>query len=152
MKRNLWPYAIIAYFVVFITGMAAWITFAMGHDDQLVRRDYYEHEIEYQNQIDRVARTGALGTGASVIYDPRTQTIQIRLPPGTDQSAAQGRVHFYRPSDARLDQKLDLKLAADGTHQMDVSKLRSGFWKVFLSWKALGQEYYLEQPLVLYSR
>lgn len=151
MRRNIWPYAIIAYFAVFITGMVTWVAFAMRHDDQLVRPDYYDHELKYQKQIDRVTRTGALATGARVSYDHATQQIRLELP-REHHATIEGAVHFYRPSDARLDQKVPLQINGEGAQQIDVSNLRSGLWKVFVSWKALDQDYYLEQAVVLYAR
>ncbi|MGZ8939585.1 MAG: FixH family protein, partial [Limisphaerales bacterium] len=88
MKRNYWPHAIIAYFVIFITGVATWVTFAMRHNDQLVRTDYYEHEIKYQNQIDRLARTAA---GVAVIqYDRNIQAILVGLPTNINPQAVTG--------------------------------------------------------------
>src|SRR5688572_10145882 len=118
MKRNYWPYAIIGYFVIFITGVVTWVSFAMRHDDQLVRPDYYEHEIKYQNQIDRLARTTP--GQASVTYEPRTQTVSVQLPSHLKPHEVQGSIHLYRPSDARLDQKFPLALTEAGTQKLDV--------------------------------
>src|SRR6476646_9736469 len=98
MKNNPWPYAIAAYFLVFITGMVAWVSFAMGHNDQLVRPDYYEHEIKYQDHIDSVARTAAVKPNIDVNYDLGKQTIAIHLP----VHSLEGRIQLYRPSDLKL--------------------------------------------------
>ncbi|MGZ8921575.1 MAG: FixH family protein [Limisphaerales bacterium] len=150
MKRNYWPHAIIAYFVIFITGVATWVTFAMRHNDQLVRTDYYEHEIKYQNQIDRLARTAA---GVAVIqYDRNIQAISVGLPTNINPQAVTGIIHLYRPSDARLDQKFPLQLKDSGSQLIDVSKLRTGFWKVSLNWKDLDREFYFEKSLVIDTR
>ena len=151
MKRNLWPYAIICYFVLFITGMVTWVAFAMQHDDQLVRPDYYEQELKYQNQIDRMARTGALASDARLTYDHVSQNIRIELPPSHGPSF-EGTVHLYRPSDARLDQKLPLAIDPGGLQQIDVSKLQVGLWKVYVSWRTLDNDYHLEQSVVLSPR
>ena len=151
MKRNIWPYAIIGYFVVFIGGIVGWVSFAMRHDDQLVRTDYYEHEIKYQSQIERVARTSALGPGANITYDASRGVIRVAIPVSERDSRIEGNVHLYRPSNSRLDERIPLSLGIDGTQMIDVSKLESGVWKVFLNWKALDQEYYLEKPVVVYK-
>jgi hypothetical protein len=78
VKRNLWPYAIISYFIIFITGIVTWVSFAMRHEDQLVRPDYYEHEMKYQGQIDRVARTDR--STAAITYDRASQSLHLQLP------------------------------------------------------------------------
>ena len=36
-QRNPWPFAIVLFFVVFISSMAAWITVAVRNDMDLVR-------------------------------------------------------------------------------------------------------------------
>ena len=149
MKKNPWPYAICAYFAVFITGIAAWVTFALRNDDQLVRADYYEHEITFQKQIDRVARTRALETGARAIYDHHAQTLTLLLPEPPSTNALTGEIHFYRPSDVELDQKIALNVDAHFKQTLSVSDLKDGLWKVNVIWTDGTQEYYFEELLVL---
>jgi hypothetical protein len=139
VKRNLWPYAIISYFIIFITGIVTWVSFAMRHEDQLVRPDYYEHEMKYQGQIDRVARTDR--STAAITYDRASQSLHLQLP----EPNLQGTIHLYRPSNARLDQKLPL------TTHIDVSALEPGLWKIRLNWTNSNREYYFEKPIVLYG-
>jgi len=147
--KNIWPCAIIAYFVVFITGIITWVSFAMRHDDQLVRPDYYEHEMKYQSHIDRVTRTSALKSEAAVAYNPVEKSIRIALPAAMFRQKLQGTIHLYRPSDARLDQKLLLAPAIDGTQQINASHLQGGLWKLRLNWNTEDGEYYFEKSVVL---
>lgn len=144
MRRNPWPYAIIAYFVVFIAGIATFIAFAMRNDLELVRPDYYEHEIKYQAQIDRMERTSAIQGELGLNYDPTGKTVSLTLP-----AAAAGEVHLYRPSDAKLDRRVKLELDSAGRQKLDVSGLRVGLWRMRVSWTAGGSEYYFEKPLVI---
>ena len=149
MKKNIWPYAIIAYFVVFITGIVVWVSFAARHDDQLVRPDYYEHEIKYQTQIDRVARTRALNSESVIIYNFGEKSIGITLPSAMHSRNLEGTIYLYRPSDARLDKRIPLSPSVDGTQQIDVRNLKEGLWKLRLDWKTGDAEYYVEKSLVL---
>ena len=59
-KSSLWPYAIAGYFALAITGIAIFITWAVRQNMDLVRSDYYEHEILFQKHIDAVNRTRPL--------------------------------------------------------------------------------------------
>jgi hypothetical protein len=149
MKKNIWPYAIIAYFVVFITGIVTWVSFAVRHDDQLVRPDYYEHEIKYQAQIDRLARTRALSSESVIAYNFAENNIRITLPDEMRGRNLEGTIHLYRPSDARLDKRISLVTSIDGAQLIDVAELQGGLWKVRLDWKAGDDEYYAEKSLVL---
>lgn len=151
MKRNPWPYAIIAYFAVFISGVVVWVSFAMRHEDQLVRPDYYEHEIQYQTQIDRATRTAAIRSEVEINYRHTNQTVVIALPAGAKFAKAQGKIHLYRPSDSKLDREFALALDDRHSQTVDVSTLADGFWKVRLNWSAADGEYYAEQPVSVFK-
>ena len=75
--RNLWPLGIIATFVVFIIGTASLIVMACSQRTDLVSADYYEKELKFQGQIDRVERTRRAASQASVAYDPAGHCITI---------------------------------------------------------------------------
>ena len=141
MKRNLWPYAIILYFIVFIGGVAAWITFAVRNDHELVRKDYYEQELKFQNELDGVAR--AATTGVNVSYNSAKQMLTVSLP--VNNSA--GSLKFYRPSNERLDQEIPLALK-DGVQSIDVRSFERGLWKIRLTWTSNGAEYQHDQTLI----
>lgn len=146
--RNPWPIAIAAYFVVFITFLVSFIVFATRHHVDLVRADYYEEELRFQQRLDQVQRTREAGGPLSVAYDAARQCITLALPSsGTAQVS--GNIHLYRPSDARLDQQWPLGLDATGTQRLDASKLERGLWKVRVEWSLDGKDYYLDQKVVV---
>lgn len=142
MKRNPWPYAIILYFVVFIAAIAVWITFAIRHDQELVRKDYYEQDLKFQADLEGQAR--AATTQVSVDYDSSKQRVTISLP----ATAAEGAIYFYRPSNAKLDRQIELALN-NGSQCVDVRRFESGLWRVRLIWTADGVEYRHNAALVL---
>lgn len=148
IKRNPWPYAIIAYFVVFISAMTTWVVVAMGNDMDLVRKDYYEHEIRFQQQIDKVQRTAREAKGTTVKYDFEAQQMNIALPMNSDQTA-RGSIKLYRPSNARLDQTITLAVDNNGRQSLPTDSLQPGFWRVQISWNSGGEDYYFEQPIVV---
>jgi nitrogen fixation protein FixH len=143
-----WPYAIIGYFIVFVTGVAVFIIWAVTQDMDLVRKDYYEQEILFQQQIDRQKRTAELGAQAAVNHDTARQALTIHIP-ARHVAGASGTIHFYRPSDAKLDHQVRLAPAADGTQQINMQSLRAGLWKVAVQWTADGQEYHLDRAIVI---
>lgn len=149
IRRNPWPCAIIGWFLVFGSAMAAWVVVAVRQDPDLVRSDYYEKEIRHQNQIDRMNHTTALRGEVSIAYDDATQQIVLRLPAAHVAQQPTGQVHFYRPSDARLDFEVPLGLDVNGTQKIDAAKLRAGLWKVRLQWSAGAQEFFYDQSVVL---
>lgn len=145
MKRNPWPYAIVLYFIVFISGLAAWIIFAVRNDHELVRKDYYEQELKFQSELNGVARAAA--TGVNVSYNSAKQILTVSLP--VDNPT--GRLKFYRPSNAHLDQEIPLALK-DGVQSIDVRSFESGLWKIRLTWTANGAEYQHDKTLIFTTR
>jgi len=148
-KRNLWPFGIILTFVLFLTGTIGLVVMACSQSVDLVSSNYYEQELKFQNHIDRLQRTRALAGSAVVAYDPLTNRITISLPPSPLHADLAGTVQLYRPSSAGLDLEIALKVDANGVQSVDASSLRRGLWKVRVSWSANGQEYFLDQKIVI---
>lgn len=145
-SRNLWPASIIGFFVVAILFMTTFVIWAMRQRADLVSADYYEREVRYQKQLDTLNRSHAQATQVVVTFDPAQQEILITLP---SAPGATGRVHFYRPSDARLDRERPLVLNADGVQRFDAKEMATGLWKVRVKWAANGQDYFLDQPVIV---
>ena len=146
--RNLWPASIVGFFVVAIIFLTAFVVWAMRQREDLVSADYYEREVRYQQQLDSMNRSHALATQVVVTFDPAQQVVVITLPEDKRQGAT-GQVHLYRPSDARLDRELPLALDVEGMQRLDARELSDGLWKVRVKWIANGQEYFLDQPVIV---
>ena len=149
--RNFWPYGIITAFVIFISGTIGLILLACSHKMDLVNANYYEQEIRFQNHIDTVRRTQALGTAAVIAFDPATQKIAISIPHSTADSGIVGSVHLYRPSAASLDRELSLATSPD-TQFIDTSALKPGLWSVRVSWRANDRDFFIERKIIVERR
>ena len=148
IRSNPWPYAIIGYFVIFISAMSAWVVVAVRNDMDLVRDDYYEHEIRYQQQLDSLNRTARRAEDVSVAYNYEAQRVEIKLP-FSAKEIPEGKIKFYRPSDATKDKVVNLALDTNGRQTVPTEALQGGFWRVQISWKTNGEDYYFEQPVVV---
>ncbi|MBI3869824.1 MAG: FixH family protein [Verrucomicrobia bacterium] len=147
--RNLWPYAIICWFVIFASALAAWTCFAMRQKTDLVGIDYYEQEVRFQRQLDRLNRTAAFRGEVLLQHDASLHEITLQLPAGHLSPPPVGQIHFYRPSNAGLDVNVPLVLDAAGHQRLGTSALRGGLWKVRVQWKQAGAEYFFEQLIVV---
>lgn len=145
--RSLWPYAIIGWFVIFISAMVTWAVVATQNSMDLVRKDYYEEELRFQQQIERMKRTAKMRNDITVTTDATSVT--FRLPVDASAGKPSGEVQLYRPSDASLDQKLALQVNESGMQRIDASALKSGLWKLRVYWKVGEAEYYFDQPVII---
>jgi hypothetical protein len=148
-SRSLWPYAIIGWFVVAIIATVMWVTFAMRQRVDLVGKDYYEQEMRFQQQIDRLARTKPMEVEVHASYDAAQRAIVVTLPAGHARQPLTGSIQLYRPSDANLDRNVPLAVDASGTQRLDARQLLAGLWKVKVKWNFSGQEYFFDQPVVV---
>ncbi len=146
--QNPWPVGLVLFFIVFTAYIVGFVIFASRQKMDLVRADYYDQEIRFQQQIDRVKRTAPVMADADIAYDRSGELVTVSFPPSRRDEIS-GTVSFYRPSDSGLDTNVKLGLDPAGRQSMSVRSLRAGLWKVRIQWKAAGQEYYFEKPIVI---
>src|SRR5262245_24832520 len=79
-SSNPWPISIIAFFALFIMFIVAFIVFAMRQEVDLVRHDYYDQEVRFQQQLDRLTRSRFLSAEVAISYDAGHQQITLKLP------------------------------------------------------------------------
>lgn len=145
---NLWPYGILAAFVVFLSGTATLIVLAFSQHNDLVTANYYEDEVRFQEQIDRSTRAQRADARATAVYDPATRQLRISIPANHARTAA-GRIQLYRPSEAGLDRELELQPGPNGTQTIDAAGLKAGLWKVRITWTAGGEDFFVDQKIVV---
>jgi hypothetical protein len=146
--KNPWPVAIIAIFVVFICSTIFLVVFACSHKMDLVSSDYYEQEIGFQRHLDQMGQAYRAQQPASIAYDPAAGRIRISClaEPSVPVS---GNVQLYRPSAAAMDRHFKLTLDSQGVQSLDASTLRSGLWKVRVSWSVDNQDFFLEKNIII---
>ncbi|MDB6033173.1 MAG: nitrogen fixation protein FixH [Verrucomicrobiales bacterium] len=146
-SRNPWPIAIIAYFVIFASCVAGFGTWVIRQNIDLVRKDYYEEEVRFQQQMEKVNRTQPFESSIAVAYVAREGVLNVQLPQAHAIPAPAGRIDLYRPSDASLDQHIMLAVDRDGAQKIVPQKLRTGLWKVRMNWNVDGQDYFSERSI-----
>lgn len=149
---NPWPVAIIAFFALFISATIGLVIFTTFHRMELVSKDYYEQEIKYQDQIERVNRTQPIRSRVAISYDPEKQQITVTLPPEHTRGPVEGRIHFYRPSAAGLDRQLKLDCGPDRLQVVNAANLPPGLWKVRVFWTAGQEEFFYDQTVVIHQK
>jgi hypothetical protein len=145
--RSLWPYAIMIWMALFAAGIFSFIVVAQRNHVDLVGPDYYDQEIKFQQQIDRVANTRTVQREVSIRY--AAGEIDIALPAEHVRRNLAGTVQLYRPSDASLDQNVPLAVGETGGQKIDAKTLRPGLWKVRVTWKVGAEEYYFAQSIII---
>ncbi|MEZ0487288.1 FixH family protein [Fibrella aquatica] len=133
-----WGKSIVLVFIVFAGFIGSLVYLMTRERIDLVRKDYYQDEITYQKQIDRVARTARTGNDSALTLDPERQQIALNLPAGWEK----GTLTFYRPSDSLKDRTIRL---VSNQRAVSTAGLVPGIWRAQLSWSVGGEEYYYEE-------
>ncbi len=137
-----WGKGIVLTITAFVIIMISMVTICVKQDDiHLVTQNYYEEEIKYQDQIEKIINATLLDEEV-MTYDTQAKIVGLNLPLG-----AKGTLHLFRPSDARLDQKIDFDITNIDENSVNVQSLKSGYWKVKLTWENQGKAYYQEKQI-----
>ena len=144
-----WAWGIVGACVLFIGVMLGFVAFSFSQRVDLVSRDYYQREIEHQQQIDRVTRTGSLPAGIAWDLAQEGGQAVFAFPLERVEKPVRGSIHLYRPADASLDQKWKIALDGAGRQRVPLASLEPGRWRVKIDWKLGEKEYYSEFALTV---
>lgn len=142
-----WGIRITLLYACFVALIVSMVIIASGSKSELVAKDYYAQELNYQQRIDAIANEKALAE--SVMHELDAEGVTLFYPLTERQSDFSGEVIFFRPSDSSKDVKI--KLEFDGKGRLFVSKniLSKGLYKMCISWHNKGKNFYKEEVINL---
>ncbi len=138
MKVN-WGTGIVIGFVVFI-GFILFLVITMvnkSHHD-LVTKDYYQDELQYQDEID--AEENSNNLSIKVTSKRTSEGYLLIFPENLDENKIKGNVFLYRPSNKQLDFDLPLVLSESNLLIPD-KRLLEGRWNITVKWEYEGKPY-----------
>ncbi len=138
--------ATIIALILFYVGFAVW---TFQDDVELVYDNYYAKDVVFEQQINRVARTQALPFKPVLSYSQPAQTLELKFPLALGHIPTQGEVLLFRPADLHQDRLFPLALKGDSLQSIALPDMDPGLWRIKLNWTSGGQEYYLEQALMV---
>ena len=148
MKKISWGTGITIVIVLFlIVAIGQAIAISVFIDYDLVEEEYYEAEINYQSQIEKVERTNALPDALKIKLT--NQFIEFDFPSIFENKTISGFINFYKPSDDLLDKTQAVKLNDENKMYFSTNELTTGLWKVKVNWKVDRIEYYNEKLLMV---
>jgi nitrogen fixation protein FixH len=142
-KTNIIPYIIVVVFVCFGIFIGQFVYRSGGVNNNLVSKDYYQKEIQFENRLQKQRNTVAIQKELSVAY--KNQNLEINFP--KDWTKASGEIHLYNMSDDKLDVKLPFEVESNHL-TYSLKDLKPGNWTVKLDFTDGTTEYYLEQKLL----
>jgi nitrogen fixation protein FixH len=144
MKFN-WGTGIAAFYILFMVTLLFFVFKSGTYDHSLVMPNYYEEDLKYQEQYTKLANTMAMSTPVKISQE--VGKISIRFPEGMEQ--IEGEVWLFRPSDAKQDLRIPIRLNTEEVMEIPTEKLRTGRWKMKIDWRSGERQYYKEEAIVL---
>ncbi len=141
-----WGKGIILVFVIFVLGIGIMVYRSMTKNIDLVTTNYYEKELKYQEQINRINNTNNLKESLKIEYNGSAVIITY---PTTAGKSFSGDIALYKPSDAKSDFKLKVEPGTDMKQLLPMDKLTKGLWKVQVLWAADGKDYFNEEKIMI---
>ncbi len=147
-KKTLWPIGLTIVFLLYVGWLVSFLIFSGTQRTDLVEKDYYQKEMAYQGQIDRIERVRK--HQAKISWHIRSgPELVLALPMKFIMKQTRGEIHFYRPSDARMDQRIPLQVGEDGKQIIDLRQFAKGKWVMKISWRVNNDEYYDQQEIFI---
>jgi hypothetical protein len=137
-----WGIKIIFLYSGFVALILTMVGLTMREKVDLVSEDYYQQELDYQERINTIERPQRLEE--PLTWEATPENLVLRLPERFSGGPVTGSVFFFRPSDKRLDKTLAIPSGTQRERNIPLTELKSGLYKMQISWKAGGTEYYNE--------
>ena len=145
MKIN-WGTGIAIFLAIYMAGIIGMVIFSFQKEVNLVTEDYYQKELEYEDQIQRMNNANKLKNQPTLELSRAAEAILLTFP--LSLTPGEGTVLFYRPSDFTKDKKYKLKLDQENKQIFDFADMATGLWKVKLLWEEGEKSYYKEFVVV----
>ena len=144
MKLN-WGFGILIFVLLFMAFILSLVYKCSLQKVDLVSEKYYEQELKYQQQVDKLNNTAAMNGKLTVVFNKEQDAVTILYPVAN----LSGSINFFRPDDAALDFKIHAQAGREYSQVIPTAKLKKGLWRVQVSWVSAGTAYYEEEKILI---
>ena len=116
-------------------------------DRQLVREDYYYHEIHHQAEIDSLGNFAALGQ--NLVIRQAGDRLILQFPAILGAGGAKGHLELMRPNDASLDRRIEIAPDSTGFVNLAAGDLAAGKYLLRASLEMAGKNYNIEKEIII---
>lgn len=142
-----WGLRIVILYLSFVALIVTLVAMCFGEKVELVTKDYYKQELEYQGKID--AMNNANNSDFNPGFKLDKNNLRILVNPEFLLAGYEGEIYFFRPSDSSKDFKLKMEFNANGEQIISRDKFRKGLYKIQMSWVSGNKNYFKEEPIVV---
>ncbi len=141
-----WGHGIALFYSLFALTLVVVVIKSTAFDNSLVTEEYYQRDINYQAEYNRRQNSDQLVQQVSLEKVEGQYRVVF---PERIAADAKGTLHFYRPSSAKDDRIIPIKVDAAGGMNLSLTGLKPGRYRAILEWSSGGKDYWDEFSLVV---
>lgn len=119
-----------------------------GQRFDLVSENYYDQEIKYQQQVDRMQNVIDADKRVSVTCADN-KSVELQFPVSQGTSDITGKIQFFKPDNADKDFLVTINTDEKKMQRISSDSLHQGRWQVKISWAENNKEYYQEENIYI---
>ncbi len=135
-----WGNKLLLAIILFISGISFLVYRSTQTNYDLVEKDYYRQELQYQDIIDGANSANKLTT--PVKLNQEGKIILLELPAEMKNKTVSGDVWFYCAYNAAKDKKFVLQTNREGIQAFPPASIDPGNYTVKIIWKENGNTYF----------
>jgi len=147
MKFN-WGTGIFTFLILFIATLAFVLYKSRQYHNSLVMNNYYEEDLAYQKQYDKIKNYQSLDSKLSFNYLSAKKSLEIVFPYDAS-SKVSGQVQLYRPSSDKDDFVVPIQIVRDSVMLINTTEMKSGRWLVKVNWTWKSKDIYTEEEILI---
>lgn len=141
-----WAFGVTAFYITFVVLLVSLVVYVSQDKVDLVVENYYDHDLVYQQQIDKILRTKALKDQIRIEMVDKNMIVKY---PDSLESSISGSILMFRPDNSQLDIKIPIQPDENLIQIINTDNLTKGLWKVKVDWAMNDTTYYNEDVVIL---
>ena len=139
--------SIVLVYLFFVVGIVYLVYRSSQQTIDLVDKNYYQKEIQFQNEIDATNNANKHGLIPTI---KKIDNIEYLVIPDTSKSKLHGLAHFYCPSNSKNDVMMELPLSTNGKWTLPSKQIKSSAYQVKVNWVNESKDTF--QSVINYSK
>jgi hypothetical protein len=145
MKIN-WGTALVIFFILYIGNLARVVIKSRTIDHTLVVDNYYDHDIKYQEKVDKINNRNLLAEDLNIDYKQQEKVLRLNF--GEESAVTKASLQMYRASDKNADFVKSIETGVTETN-INLPDLSVGKWKVKVEWSDKDRSYLKEKDIYI---
>ncbi len=136
---------IVVAFVLFAAFIGTLVAVCVREDISLVSKDYYQEELVYQDQIQRL--NNVAGLKEKPVITVVDHMLQIEF--NQFDAMEKAELKIFCPSNAKMDRNFLVKSSDTQIQFFKLDPLQKGMHRAKLQWTMNGKEFYFEEVIYI---